>query len=125
MKTDFWQEKLLCIIYPDDEPTSDSVYPTYRYSDELFDWFYSKLKYTSDVPNGFEPLNLHYKWTKKDHAANGCRIYDKNGNYDKLSETYFLVELTREEWRGVNIISEYDEVRLSDLVNYYYQEHKI
>jgi len=106
----------LILVDNDEDGTS------YKYSDELFDWFYSRVKYYRDygyIFKNFESF-FNYHYTKEDHRENGCRIYDNNHQYIKLYETSFLMSFDEKELN--EITSRYGCPSVEDIVDYFYKE---
>lgn len=109
------------IIHPDNEVDLDH-FPFYKYSDELFDWFYSNLVMLGDSYCLWEPNSVNdidIKRTKEDHSSNGCRIWFKDGSYTKLYETLFMIKFNKKDISNLP-----EDPKLSDLVNYYYEKTK-
>ena len=106
----------LILVSADEDGTS------YQYSDELFDWFYSKVKYYQYYGNIFENFKsfFNYNYTKKDHQENGCRIYNDRHEYVKLYETSFLMSFDEKELN--EITSRYGCPSVEDIVDYFYKE---
>jgi hypothetical protein len=118
-------EKNLYVVYPDD---NTGEYPYYKYSDELFDWFYSRLKYDADNLDEFHPLDIDLEQTRKDNNPYGCRIWLKNGCYIKFTESILLMEFTsaeRKEMKEIQIDRSGDYlpifgITLKSVVDYFY-----
>jgi len=117
-KDNYWQEKILVIVDPDETPIEQ--YPKYKYSDGLFDWFYKRLKYWSEERERFVKCKINKERTKQDNSENGCRIILHNGDYIKFYEIYLLMEFTRQEHKELFDLSSFS-ITLEDVVNYYYK----
>ena len=110
-------------LYVISRDTEGGPFPRYRYSDELFDWFYEKLDYYSFGFDEWLKCDVNIEMTRKDNSTNGCRIWDKDGLYVTLFEINFLMEFTAEEWKDIqNFLRDkvYGEITLSLIVDYFY-----
>lgn len=93
----------------------------WKYSDELFDWFYSRLKFERNG-NYFESINIDIEETRNDNKEDGCRIRLLDGTYIKLQESNFLFEVSEKEMKAIQAGHFYKNVTITDLVNYFYSE---
>ena len=109
-------DKKLYVIYPDNEPSSETDYIKYKYSNELFEWFYDKVKYFSFSKDEWCDFKINKELTRKDNENNGCRITLSDGTYIKFYEVYFLMEFSFEEWQTINSV----EVTMSEIIDYFY-----
>lgn len=107
-------EKQLHVIRPDE-------HPKYKYSDGLFDWFYSKVKYFGFSSETWEECVIIIEQTKRDNKSNGIRIWLQDGTYIKLDEVLLLMEFTGKEWNAIENLSKCDTITIQDVVTYYYQ----
>lgn len=105
------------IIEPDECGTE------YKYSDELFDWFYSRLKLYS-CWGAWDVADVDLKATRDDNSANGCRIWLKDGCYLKFCEYRFMLEFTYQEWDIIHARVKWVTPKLSDIVDYFYNSPK-
>ncbi len=119
--------RILCVIKADEEPTRTTNWVRYKYSEELFDWFYDRLKFFSEDDLTWlrcDAKVLDLECTKRDHANNGCRIYFADGSgYIKFYDASFLIELTIEEWDIIYYQIADREPTIEDIVNFFYK-HK-
>lgn len=107
------------VVRPDDEPTSETKYIRYKYSEGLFDWFYSKVRMYGYNEFQWRKLDIDFDRTRVDHSNNGCRIWGTDGTYIKLYEVILLMELTNDEWMEIGG-GTYGEMTVQDVVKYYY-----
>lgn len=114
-------KKNLYKIFPDKEPGADTNFIRYKYSDGLFYWFYNRVKYYSNNDdNCLYKFDIDAEATKRDHKANGCRVYFDDKNYIKLYELTFYMEFTKEEYSIMDMDAINWNPTIEDVVNYYY-----
>lgn len=113
---------MLYLIKHDEQP-EPGYHSRYKYSDGLFDYVYSKLKYVGTGHEGFtSAAEIDLVKTRKDHQDNGCRIWYKDGTYETFYECDFLFELTDKEAKELRV---YNDPTLEDIVDYYHKINNI
>jgi hypothetical protein len=114
------EKKKLYVVIPNNKPTRETDYIRYKYSDDLFKWFYKRLKYYGFNTEKWTPCIIHKRFTRKDNSRNGCRIFFPDGSYVKFYEVYFLMEFKNKEWEKILEITKNNHVSMEDIINYYY-----
>lgn len=107
------------------EPLKDASKVTY--SNPMIKWLLDMIVSTADDAVRWCSDEINRDWTIKDAETNGIRIWFRNGQYSKWTDTFLLLNVPDDSplARAVEDRSEFPgDIDLNELIEWYYENNQ-